>query len=125
MLQAGILREEAGAALPSVESENPDERIAARRLRIAAENEAKKRSVDLNGLSLSGYLELADFISLAGVSFIGSTFWLLFCLFYSQTVCFSFHWKTKDKNLAMIPRRRRKLRKKLVPVINRWNKVKK
>ncbi|XP_026883481.2 dynein regulatory complex protein 1 isoform X2 [Electrophorus electricus] len=37
------LRQETDEAGPSIGSENPDERIAARRLRIAARNEAKKR----------------------------------------------------------------------------------
>uniref|UniRef100_A0A673YZK7 Dynein regulatory complex subunit 1 homolog (Chlamydomonas) n=1 Tax=Salmo trutta TaxID=8032 RepID=A0A673YZK7_SALTR len=43
MSQAGNLREETEEAGPSVDSENPEERIAARRLRIAARIEAKKR----------------------------------------------------------------------------------
>ncbi|KAL7872331.1 hypothetical protein SRHO_G00073140 [Serrasalmus rhombeus] len=42
-MQAEISQEETGEAGPSVESENPEERITARRLRIAARNEAKKR----------------------------------------------------------------------------------
>ncbi|KAL7888783.1 hypothetical protein AOLI_G00037570 [Acnodon oligacanthus] len=42
-MQAEILQEETGEAGPSVESENPEERITARRLRIAARSEAKKR----------------------------------------------------------------------------------
>uniref|UniRef100_A0A8C7GHH8 Dynein regulatory complex protein 1 n=1 Tax=Oncorhynchus kisutch TaxID=8019 RepID=A0A8C7GHH8_ONCKI len=43
MSQAGNLREDTEEAGPSVDSENPEERIAARRLRIAARSEAKKR----------------------------------------------------------------------------------
>ncbi|KAI4875585.1 hypothetical protein NFI96_025459 [Prochilodus magdalenae] len=42
-MQAGIMQEETDEGGPSVESENPEERIAARRLRIAARNEAKRR----------------------------------------------------------------------------------
>uniref|UniRef100_A0A4W5K2M1 Dynein regulatory complex protein 1 n=1 Tax=Hucho hucho TaxID=62062 RepID=A0A4W5K2M1_9TELE len=43
MSQDGNLREDTEEAVPSVDSENPEERIAARRLRIAARSEAKKR----------------------------------------------------------------------------------
>ncbi|KAM9421780.1 dynein regulatory complex protein 1 [Salvelinus alpinus] len=43
MSQTGNLRDDTEEAGPSVDSENPEERIAARRLRIAARSEANKR----------------------------------------------------------------------------------
>ncbi|XP_046877175.1 dynein regulatory complex protein 1 [Hypomesus transpacificus] len=43
MSQSGTLHEDLGEAGPSLDSENPEERIAARRLRIAARKEARRR----------------------------------------------------------------------------------
>ena len=47
MSQSGTLHEDLGEAGPSLDSENPEERIAARRLRIAARKEARRRYCSL------------------------------------------------------------------------------